>query len=507
MRTHRILPLAAMALLVSSSAPRAWAQAPGPIPAVPPPPPPPAAAPPADASATSEEALSAELLAPKPGGITADAVGKRAAATSFQAAASEQALRGAAARVDAAWGSFLPRLSGTLRYTRLSDLTPPSLTGGGALVGTTAPVGTLNPTPTFAVGFSFPVYLDNWLMQATLAIPLSDYVFRLNQNYSAASKGVDAARLDVAAARAKSAADGKIAYYNWIRARGSMVVAKLALSDQKTHLTDTKNLFQVGNTSQVDVLRSETGVAAAELAVEQTKHFVELTEMQIRLAIHGAPDEVLLVGESIEGELPAFSSSLPALIAEGQLSRFEVKSIDATAAALHLQATVVRAGQFPRLDAVGNATYSNPNQRLIPQQDKWFPTWDVSLQLTWSPNDVLTARANGADVESKAVQIETQRQALRDGIALEVTQAYQAVLEADFSVGSTQKQLATAREAVRVARELFKAGRVTSTTLTDAETELTRARLQTINARVDARVARVKLDHALGRDTKDVKVE
>jgi len=503
MRTHRILPLAAMALLFSI-APRALAQAPGPNP--PPAPPPSQEA----TDAAREETLAAELLTSKPGGITADVVGKRAAATSFQAAASAQALRGAAARVDAAWASFLPRLSGTLRYTRLSDLTPPNLfSTGGQLVATQAPPGTLNPTPTVAIGlnFSFPVVVDNWLMQGTLAIPLSDYVFRLNQNYSAASKGEQAARFDVASARAKSAADGKIAYYNWIRARGSMVVAQLALGDQKTHLVDTKNLFQVGNTSQVDVLRSETGVAAAELAVEQTKHFVELTETQIRLAIHGGPDEVLIVGEAIEGELPPFSANLASLISEGQMSRFEVKSIDATAEALHLQATVVRAGQFPRLDAVGNVTYANPNQRLVPTQDKWFPTWDVSLQLTWSPNDVLSSRANGADVDSKAAQVEAQRQVLRDGIALEVTQSYQAVLEADFSVASTQKQLATAREAVRVARELFKAGRVTSTTLTDAETELTRARLQTINARVDARVARVRLDHALGRDTKDVKVD
>ena len=503
MRTHRIVSLAALAampLLVSTGA---LAQTTPPPVAVPPP----VGATPADSDAQREEALSAEMLAPKPGGITADTVGKRAAATSFQAAASAQALRGAAARVDAAWGAFLPRLSGTFRYTRLSELTPPNLTSGGSLVATTAPPGTFNPTPTIAVTFAFPVILDNWLMQATLAIPLSDYVFRLSQNYSAASKGEQAARLDVASARAKSAADGKIAYYNWIRARGSMVVAQLALGDQKTHLVDTKNLFQVGNASQVDVLRSETGVAAAELAVEQTKHFVELTETQIRLAVHGGPDEVLLVGEALEGDLPPMSGNLQTLIGEGQMSRFEVKSIDATAEALHLQATVVRAGQFPRLDAVGNASYANPNQRLVGAQPTWFPTWDVSLQLTWSPNDVLSSRANGADVESKAAQIESQRQVLRDGIALEVTQSYQAVLEADFSVVSTQKQLATAKEAVRVARELFKAGRVTSTTLTDAETELTRARLQTINARVDARVARVRLDHALGRDTRDVKVD
>jgi len=494
-----------MALFLSI-APRALAQAPGPN-AVPPP----ATPPPQDADAAREEALTAELVAVKPGGITADAVGKRAAATSFQAAASAQALRGAAARVDAAWGGFLPRLSGVFRYTRLSDLTPPNLisTGGYSLVATPAPAGSINPTPTvaFPLNFTFPIVVDNWLLQGTLAIPLSDYVFRLNQNYSAATKGERAARFDLAAARAKSAADGKIAYYNWIRARWSMVVAQLALGDQKTHLTDTKNLFQVGNTSQVDVLRSETGVAAAELAVEQTKHFVELAEMQIRLAIHGGPEEVLLVGEALDGDLPPIAGDMQTLIGEGQLSRFEVRSIDATAEALHLQATVVRAGQFPRLDAVGNVTYANPNQRIVPTSPTWFPTWDVSLQLSWSPNDVLSSRANGADVESKAGQIEAQRQALRDGIALEVTQAYQAVLEADFSVVSTQKQLATAREAVRVARELFKAGRVTSTTLTDAETELTRARLQTVNARVDARVARVRLDHALGRDTKDVKVE
>jgi outer membrane protein TolC len=47
---------------------------------------------------------------------------------------------------------------------------------------------------------------------------------------------------------------------------------------------------------------------------------------------------------------------------------------------------------------------------------------------------------------------------------------------------------------------LFINGRTTSTTLTDAETELTRSRLDLLNARADARVARVNLDHALGRD-------
>jgi outer membrane protein len=76
------------------------------------------------------------------------------------------------------------------------------------------------------------------------------------------------------------------------------------------------------------------------------------------------------------------------------------------------------------------------------------------------------------------------------------------VKEADFALVSSKQQVASAEEAYRVARELFVNGRATSTTLTDAETELTRARLELVNAKIDTRTARVRLEHALGRDTR-----
>jgi outer membrane protein TolC len=122
--------------------------------------------------------------------------------------------------------------------------------------------------------------------------------------------------------------------------------------------------------------------------------------------------------------------------------------------------------------------------------------------MTWSPNDVIVSGYAGADAESRATAAEAQRGAMRDGIELEVMQAWQGIKEADVALESTRRELASAQEAYRVARELFNNGRATSTTLTDAETDLTRARLDALNATVDARVARVRLDHALGRDTR-----
>jgi outer membrane protein TolC len=80
------------------------------------------------------------------------------------------------------------------------------------------------------------------------------------------------------------------------------------------------------------------------------------------------------------------------------------------------------------------------------------------------------------------------------------------VHEADFAIDSGRRELASATEAYRVARELFNDGRATSTTLTDAETELTRARLDMLNGYVDARTARVRLNHALGRDTEPLQL-
>lgn len=437
----------------------------------------------------------------KPGGLTAEVVAQRAAETSYSAKAAQENVRAAAARVDQAWAAYLPRLTGTFKYTRLSDFTPPSF-GTGSIVATPAPPGTPNPTPTIAAGFSFPLVLNNWSLEAQVVVPISDYFLRINQAYSAATKSQEAARFDVVSAKAKAATEGKLAFYNWLRARGSVIVAEQSLEAARTHLTDAKNQFAVGNASRADVLRAETAVAGAELAVERTKNLTELTQKQVTVAIHAKEGEDLSLGEGIDNDPPPFSGNLAALVAEGKSSRTEIRSIDINAEVARKQAAAVRGGAYPSLAAFGSANYSNPNQRRVPQAEEWFGTWAVGAQLTWTPNDTYTALAGATDVESRVAAAEQQKAAVRDGVELEVTQAYQAVKEAEVAYSTSSRQVQSAEEAYRVARELFVNGRATSTTLTDAETELTRARLEKLNARIDLRTSRVRLDHATGRDAK-----
>lgn len=447
-------------------------------------------------------AASSTLVPTTAGGLTAEKAGQRAAATSFQVQAALENAEAADARKDAAIAAFLPRIAGKASYTRLSSFTMPNFAGDGSFVGTPAPSGTLNPTPTFAINFAFPQFFDNYLLQATATVPISDYFLRLTQNYSAASQSREAARWDGVAARAKSSADGQLAYYQWVRAKGAVFVAEQALQAAKLRKRDAENGFNVGNASRADVLTAETAVASAELGVEKAKNVATVAEMSLRTVMHAGADEVLAPGEGLDNAPPPFKADFKSMLSEALANRPEIKSIDASAQSASKTATVARAGRLPVIAAFGQADYANPNQRQIPQQQTFFPTWAAGVQATWSPNDALLGGAQGAESDARARNLEAQKGVVRDGIQVEVTQAYQNVLESEFALDSTSRQLASAQEAYRVARELFVNGRATGTQLTEAELGLTRARFEFLNARVDGRTARVRLEHALGRNAK-----
>lgn len=439
-----------------------------------------------------------ELMHATPGGLTAEQVAARSADTSFSVKASLENLRGAAARVDEAWASFLPRLSGVARYTRLSEFTPPSL--GTLVVDTAQPGQPITLDKLMGYPFSFPIVLNQWLLQGTINVPISDYFLRIDQNYSAATHSQDAARWDLAGVRATAGANGKVAYYTWLRARGAHAVAVQSLNDQRTHLRDARNQFAAGNASKADVLRAETAVSSAGLALERAKNLADLTEKQLRVAIHVDDGVSVAPAEDLETPLTPWQGDLRQLTDEALAARSEIKSADLNAVAARKQAAAAKAGRYPSVGAFGDAILGNPNSRMFPQTQDWFPSWDLGAQVTWSPNDLLTTGGAVADAESRAAAIEANKNQVRDGIEVEVTQAWQAMKESDFAIESSLRELASSEEAYRVQRELFNNGRGTSSTLTDAETELTRARLDLLNSRADARVARTKLDHALGRD-------
>jgi outer membrane protein TolC len=210
------------------------------------------------------------------------------------------------------------------------------------------------------------------------------------------------------------------------------------------------------------------------------------------------------VGENILAPLaPLPNTGTPeAAYHEASQQRLELKVLAENEQAIRDQSALTSAGNYPRLDAAAGAEYSNPNQRYFPPENKWNSTWYAGVTLSWTPTNIFTTQANTRSLDAKAAEVAAQRQALLDGLELEVSQALSAEHDAEFAVTVSQQALAASEEGYRVRRELFRSGRATLVEVTDSETELTRARLELVNAHVDLRIAQVQLAHALGRDAK-----
>lgn len=444
----------------------------------------------------------------RPGGLTSDEAARRAVLTSNDDRSRRAEVEVATSEVERAKVGYYPRVTLMARYTRLSPITPPEIrlgTGQGSLVGTPSPPGPL-PAGAPLVGIaapsiSFPIILDQYLAQANVTVPLSDYLLRIRQTHDAAVESRDAAELGREVGRRATATQARLAYYGWAGMRLQEAVTEQSVEQAERHLELARAGHDAGRSPDVDVLRAESLVASTELMNERVKNAVRLADERLHTLLHDARPASYEVGEDLLAPPDdAAVGEAGALYAEALSRRPELAALARSDAALAKQRVAAESTGLPRLDAFGNAYVANPSPRVFPQTEEWRGTWDVGVQLSWSPNDLGGSGATTHAVDAKRKKIDAERAALSDALKDEIAAARSAWFEARFAAVTADRGLASAEEAYRVRRELFELGRGTDVELIDAETDVLRARLEMIQARVDARVAKVRLDHAVGRD-------
>jgi outer membrane protein TolC len=433
------------------------------------------------------------------GGLTADEVARRAIQTSPSARGRREELVAAAADVDRALAAYVPRVVVGASYTRLSNTK--SDTARAIVVAPGAPAGPLAPGAALVnAPLSFESPLNQYALQASISVPLSDYFLRIGPQHSSARYGAVAAAKRLHAERSKAGADARVNYYDWVRARLNLIVAEQSLSQARAHLADAKTGFDAGTLPNADYLRVESEVAKSELLVASTRNLVELTEEQLRTAMHDTKGGGYRIGEDVRQEAASrLSGNLRELWAEARRSRPELSALDAQRDAQERSAAAQRAAYLPRLELVGSANYSNPNSRVFPQEAEFRGSWDAGARATWTLSDLpdTAARLNGAEARIRAM--EADREVVADQIHLQVMAAFQDLAEARIAQETSARRLAAAEESYRTRRLLFQNGRATTVELLDAETDLTRARLEAVGARIDGRVAAVRLAYAIGR--------
>ncbi|MEQ8273125.1 MAG: TolC family protein [Deltaproteobacteria bacterium] len=443
---------------------------------------------------SSSEVMS--VLEPTSGGLTTDEVIRRVLETSPEAMKAEVEHMKAAEEANTAWTGYAPRVDLSAGYQRLSPITlppcDPSLPEDEQFF--CLPPG-VNQNDVQGFG-AFP--LDSYSLVASVSVPASDYFLRIMPGYDAVVGTEEVARNQLAAKREEVAFTAVQMYLDAIRARAGRVVAEKSVGVLTTQMEDLQKLAEAGLSTNGDVLQVKAQVASAQVALEQAKGGVIVANARLRRALHD-PQAKLEHGEDLLAsaniELPEYEAALEQAIED----RFELRALRKLVDVQANFAKLERVGVFPRLTIDGSATHARPNQRVFFDPTGFNTTWQIGVNLRWSPNDAVVGMSNWDNADRDVALVETDIIALTDLIAVEVANALATMRSTRASILAAREGLEAAEGAFDDRKKLLDAGQGTTRELLLAEQDLRNAELQIINAHLDLRLARARLDRALGR--------
>jgi len=391
-------------------------------------------------------------------------------------------LRGARASVDGAFAQlrqaksgYMPRLDLTASYTQLHR--DPSFTVAG--MGTMVFGEKDNPQLSWVV--KMPLYtggkLEGLVRQADAGLKASSFGFERQ--------------------RQKVALDAVVAYFNVLKSRGFVKVMEDRLKALQSQRDDIEKMLERGVATRVDLLRAETSVAAAQEELTKARNGEALALAALANAM-GLPPETpvrVVTSASIADEvLPDLPSDLKSAVEEALNQRPELKVLEAQLVAAKEGIRVARSERRPQVGLMFQ--YDAERQTVMPDTGRWL----VGVMLTVNLFDGGAVKAAVDKARSDVERLEAAIEELRNGIALEVTNAFLSVESAKERVKVAEKAVETAQEGVRLVRLGYQNGVNTITDFLTAQSELTQAQVALVVALADLRVAEAQLWFALGRD-------
>jgi outer membrane protein TolC len=442
----------------------------------------------------------AVALTGKAGGLTADAVARRATATSLAVEVKKHDVEAAEAQMNKTLADFFPRLALNASYQRLSPVTNSPL--GNVVFAPGGAGGPIQPgQPLVAVPLTIKTPDNATALSATLSVPLSDYVFRIVQAHEGSTAQRAASERALRAEQRKASYDARSLYYDWVRVELEHAVATQNLELGRENLARIRSLAAADSASEADIARVEATVAASDLVVAQSQNLAALQRERLAIAMHDTGASDYQIGDDFRVTSGAADTyETPSLVRLAVRQRPEVDALALEASAYGKQAEVARSQAIPRLDAFAQGTTANPNQRYFPPEQTFHSTWAVGVQLTYAPNDTATGLSSAAQARAKAAGVDAERRALLDAIHIEVAEAVLAHRNAVVGIETSSRRVAAAETSYRARRERFVAEKATTVELTEAQTELFNARLEAVEAQVAIRRAKARIAYVTGGD-------
>ncbi len=343
----------------------------------------------------------------------------------------------------------------------------------------------------------FPNLPNNWRTHVGATLPLYTGG-RVNSQVIAATETERASTSDLAAARNDLVSETHVAFVNVLFTHENARVLSEAVASYEAHLKDARNRQVLGLAASNDVLAVTVERERAELGRVQSEKAAAISTANL-LRLVGLP-----AGTPVELDAaPAAAAWGPieteVLISRALALRPELEALRARVRAMDAAIRIAQSAARPQAGLQAGYDYASPNQRILPLTGDWKDSWSIGIGVNWKVLDGGRSRASAAQAEGLADALRGQLLDLEARIRLDVTTRQLELESALAGKIVAQRGIEAARDGVRVARDRYKEGVLSSSELLDNETRLLRAELEATQTEAQIQVARANLTRAIGR--------
>ena len=281
----------------------------------------------------------------------------------------------------------------------------------------------------------------------------------------------------------------KQAYFSVLQARRNREVAADTVRQFEQHLAQAKGFFEVGTKPKFDVTKAEADLSNARLNLIKAENAVRLAMVSLNnaMGVTDAPEF------AIEDNLSyaQYGITLDEALAKANENRPDLFSLVAKRQAGESSVDLAKKNYYPVI--TGTAAYSWSGAS--------FPLdhgWNVGATLTFPLFSGFLTKYQVEEARANLSVLRANEESLRQAVFLDVQQAYLTLREAEERVPTAELGVRQAQENFDIADGRYAAGVGSPIEVTDAEVLLVNAKTAYIQALYDHKVARARLEKAMG---------
>ena len=398
--------------------------------------------------------------------------------------ASQKKLQSADARLAQATGVLFPtlKIEGKLGrdYTQPSLVQITSQTSAGAI--------------TQNLSFGTDAATDSRSITTSLSQPI--FVAALFPGISIAQKGFDLAREDLNKISLDTSFNVTQAYFGVLKADRMVKLSEESREMAESHLKQVKAMLSAGVATQADFLRIEVQLANSEVALTRAKNALEIAKDAFNNALGSDLEQnVQLEEEGFNGEilnLPEYKD----LLKMSYNYRPDWKQYILTKQIAEENVRIAQTGYLPTVmlsGKTGNQIIEYPAYRSD------VNSWSITGIASWTFFDGLQTQNRIREAAANLDAQKANEEQVKNGIALEVRDAYLTLKSAVETIGSAKKAVESAEENHKVSSLRFSSGVGTNLEVLDAQVSLTQARVNYLQSLFDVEIAKAKLNKVIGK--------